>query len=315
MNTQKNYKVYCSLLKIFLNNKKIPTITPLFHQNCFITDFKEKAQLFSILFSKQCSPIPNNSSLPADVNYITDKRLSTVSILMLKICGDSICVPLEMIFKQALLTGVFPSEWKRKETIVPIHKKGDKQNIKSYRSVSLLPIFYIFERLIFNEIFIYIYKLISKNHSGFQPGDSCSYQLLSITHEIFTSFDNGLEVRSVFLDIFKTFDKVWHEGLIFKLKQNGFSGERLHILSDFLSNKKQRVVLNCPNLPWANVHAAVPQRSILGPLLLLIYINDSSDNLTSNAKLFADNTSLFPVVHDDTFAKLLGLPVENEFQS
>ena len=341
MNTQKNYKVYCSLLKIFLNNKKIPTITPLFHQNRFITDFKEKAQLFSILFSTRCSLIPNNSSLPADVNYITDKRLSTVtfsardigkiiqnldsnkahghdnlSILMLKICGDSICVPLEMIFKQAVLTGVFPSEWKRKGTIVPIHKKGDKQNIKSYRSVSLLPIFYIFERLIFNEMFIYIYKLISKNHSGFQPGDSCINQLLSINHEMFTSFDNGLEVRSVFLGIFKAFDKVWHEGLIFKLKQNDFSGERLHILSDFLSNRKQRVVLNCPNSPWANVHAAVPQRSILGPLLLLIYINDSSDNLTSNAKLFADNTSSFPVFHDvDTFAKLLGFPVENEFQS
>ena len=134
MNTQKNYKVYWSLLKIFLH-KKIPIIPPLLYENRFIADFKEKAQLFNIFFSKQCSLIPNNSSLPADVNYITDKRLSTVtfsardigkiiqnldsnkahghdnlSIRMLKICGDSICVPLEMIFKQAFLTGVFPSE-------------------------------------------------------------------------------------------------------------------------------------------------------------------------------------------------------------
>ena len=66
-------------------------------------------------------------------------------------------------------------------------------------------------------------KLISKNQSGFQPGDSCINQLLSITHEIFTSFDNGLEVRNVFLDISKAFEKVWHEGLIFKLKQKGIS--------------------------------------------------------------------------------------------
>ena len=78
INIQKNYKVYCSLLKIFLNNKKTPIIHPLFYENRFITDFKEKAQLFNIFFSKQCSLIPNNSSLPADVNYITDKRLSTV---------------------------------------------------------------------------------------------------------------------------------------------------------------------------------------------------------------------------------------------
>ena len=77
MNTQKNFKVYWSLLKIFLNNKKIPIIPPLFYENCFITDFKEKAQLSNIFFSKQCSLIPNNSSLPADVNYTTDKRLSS----------------------------------------------------------------------------------------------------------------------------------------------------------------------------------------------------------------------------------------------
>ena len=214
---------------------------------------------------------------------------------MLKICGDSICLPLEMIFKQALLTGMFPSEWK-KVNIFPIHKKGDKQNIKNYRPVSVLPICgKIFERLVFNEMLIYLTanKLISKNQSGFQPGDSCINQVLSITHKIFTSSDNGLEVRSVFLDISKAFDKVWHEGLIFKLKQNGISGELLHILFDFLSNRKQMVVLNGQNSSWTNVHAGVPQGSILGPLLFLIYINDLSDNLTSNAKRFVDDTSIF----------------------
>ena len=81
-------------------------------------------------------------------------------------------------------------------------------------------------------------KLISKNQSGLQPGDSCINQLLSITREIFTSFDNGLEVRSVFLNISKAFDKAWHEELIIKLKQNGISGELLHIFK-FLSGFKQ----------------------------------------------------------------------------
>ena len=79
MNTQKNSKVYWSLLKLFLNGKKTPNIPPLFYENCFMTDFKEKAQLCNIFFSKQCSLIPNNSSLSADVNFITDKRLSTVN--------------------------------------------------------------------------------------------------------------------------------------------------------------------------------------------------------------------------------------------
>ena len=89
-------------------------------------------------------------------------------------------------------------------------------------------------------------NLISPNQLGFKPGDSCINQL-SITHEIYKSLDDGLEVRGVFLDMSKAFNKVWHKGLIFKLKQNGISGDLLQILSDFLSNRKQRVVLNGQN--------------------------------------------------------------------
>ena len=106
------------------------------------------------------------------------------------------------------------------------------------------------------------------------------------------------EVRGVFLDISKASDKVWHEGLIFKLKQNGISGELLKILSDFLSNRKQIVVLNGQNSSWTNVHARVPQGSILGLLLFLIHINDLAYDLSSNVKLVSDDRSLFSVVHD-----------------
>ena len=138
---------------------------------------------------------------------------------MFKICGDTICKPLELIFKQALTTGLFPSEW-TKGNIVSCYKKGDKQNLKNYRPVSLLPICgKILERLIFNEMFSFFLSnnLLAPNQSGFKPGDSCINQLLSITHEICSSFDEGFEVRSVFLDISKAFNKVWHEGIIFKL--------------------------------------------------------------------------------------------------
>ena len=169
-----------------------------------------------------------------------------ISIRMLKICGSSIYKPLEMIFKQCIETGVFPSEWK-KANIVPIHKKGDKQTLENYRPVSLLPICgKILERLMFNEMFNFFIenKLISSNQSGFKPGDSCINQLLSITHEIYESFDVGLEVRSVFLDISKAFDKVWHDGIIYKLTQNGILGNLLNLLENILKERKQHIDLN-----------------------------------------------------------------------
>ena len=81
-------------------------------------------------------------------------------------------------------------------------------------------------------------ELISPNQSGFKPADSCINQLLAITHEIYKSFDRGFEVRGVFLDMSKVFDKVWHEGLIFKLKKDGISGNLLNLLCDFLRNRK-----------------------------------------------------------------------------
>ena len=104
----------------------------------------------------------------------------------------------------------------------------------------------------------------------------------------------------MFLDISKAFDKYWDQGLLYKLKQNGISGNLVETLTDFLKDQKQRVVLNGQNSSWTNVEAGVPQGSILGLLLFLIYINDLPDNLSTNVKLFADDTSLFSVVHDIT---------------
>ena len=123
-------------------------------------------------------------------------------------------------------------------------------------------------------VFLLENNLVLPNQSGFKPGDSCINQLFSITHEIFQSSDEEFEVRGVFLDISKAFDKEWHKGLTFKLSRNGISGNLLGILSDFLSDRKQRLVLNGQKLGWENVNAGVHQGSILGPLVFLIYKND-----------------------------------------
>ena len=105
-------------------------------------------------------------------------------------------------------------------------------------------------------------------------------------------------MRGVFLDMPKVFDKVWHVVIIFKQKQNGISSKLLSVLTDFLKDKKQMVLLNGQVYSWTVVNARVPQEPILGPLLFLVYINDVNDILSSNAKLLPDNRSLFSIIHD-----------------
>ena len=165
--------------------------------------------------------------------------------------------------------------------------------------ISLLPIFgKIFEKIIFNRTYNFLLEE-DPNQSGFRPFVSCMNRLLTIIHKIFEAFDcnPSLEVRSVSLDISKAIDKVWHKGLLFKLKSMGISGDLFNLLENYLSGRLQRVALNEQTSSWRPVLAGVPQSSILGPLLFQVYINDLPNELKSNAKPFAD-MSLFTIVKD-----------------
>ena len=209
-----------------------------FYQNplrIFILNCSEKAKLFNDFFAKQCTLLLNDSILP-EFNYITEKRIENISITdndilllirklnpnkasgsdgisaqMLLICDDSVVLSLKIIFKSILDSSVYPDMWKVAD-VTPIFKKEDKQLVKNYRPISLLPICgKIFEKLIFNSLYAYLSSsnLITKNQSGFVPGDSCTNQLLFLINEIHEAFENpsSLEVRAIFLDISKAFDK------------------------------------------------------------------------------------------------------------
>ena len=138
-------------------------------------------------------------------------------------------------------------------------------------------------------------KLFTEFQSGFIPGGSFIVQLLSITHEIYKDFDCNLpaDMRGFFLDISKVFDKIWHEGLIFKLKAygiDGIEGDLLKFLINYLKDCKQRIVLNGQNSSWKNILAGVRRGSVLDPILFLIYINSLPDGIKSICKFFDKDT-------------------------
>ena len=323
-------KKYWSLINTILNKAKVPIIPPLLENGLFISDFSEKAQIFNDYFLLQCTTIDTGSVIPPTVPIpsslisdfpISDEKILNIirslnpnkahgwdgiSVRMIKLSDTALVTPLKIIFENCLRRGSFPEMWKC-ANVVPVHKKNEKNLKGNYRPISLLPMFgKIFEKLVYDSLYSHLVscKLLNPNQSGFCPGDSTINQLISITHTIFKAFDCNPphDVRSVYLDFSKAFDRVWHDGLIYKLKCCGVSGALLSLIQSFLKNRKQRTVLNGLNSDWGEISAGVPQGSILGPLFFLVYINDLDTGVKCNVKLSADDTSLFTVAEDSNLA-------------
>ena len=156
-----------------------------------------------------------------------------------------------------------------------IPKKGDNSDPSNFRPVSLLSnVGKLQERIVFKHIYNFLHEndLLYKYQSGFLPNHSTTFQLIDIYHHICQTFDSNQFSSMVFLDVSKAFDRVWHKGLIFKLKQNGIDGELLEWISDYLSDRKQKVVIRNASSSLLSVKAGVPQGSVLGPLLFLVYV-------------------------------------------
>ena len=149
-------------------------------------------------------------------------------------------------------------------------------------------------------------NILTSFQSGFIPGDSSVNQLSYLYNTFCQAIDDGKEVRVVFCDVSKAFGRVWHAGLMRKLRAAGISGNLLNWFVSYIENRRQRVVISGIQSEWSFISAGLPQGSILGPLLFLLYINDIVNEIGSNIRLFADDTSIFVIEETpDTATRLI----------
>ena len=227
---------------------------------------------------------PNKSTGPDDIHAMLLAELT-----------DYIAKPLAALFNLTLKTGKLPYDWKL-AYISPIYKKGAKNRPENYRPISLTSIVCkIIESIIREEILLHLkqYKLISTKQHGFISGRSTVTQLLKYLDTCADMVANGNVVDSIYLDFQKAFDTVPHSRLIGKLEAYGIVGPILVWIKDYLHERTQHVVINGTKSKQAPVISGIPQGTVLGPLLFVLYINDLLDDITSQGLLYADDSKIF----------------------
>ena len=215
--------------------------------------------------------------------------------MLLKECAEVLAEPLSLIFQQSFESGCLPEDWKS-ANVVPIFKKGRRGDVSNYRPVSLTSVpCKVMESLLKDDLTKYLEStsMLSKVQHGFCQGRSCLTNLLE-TFEAWTlAVDQGYGIDVVYLDYRKAFDTVWHNGLLTKLQGYGVGGQLLAWIKSFLQGRRMRVQVRGAHSDWVEVSSGVPQGSVLGPLLFLIFVNDIPEWIKSNVKMFADDTKVW----------------------
>ena len=282
-----------------------------------ISDDIEKASLLNETFaSKFTDPTVNNFPVAPDypldnfprflvteqsvrsaLNSISPNKAcgsDNISAKIILECREELVVPLFKIASKSFQSGRFPSRWKS-ANIIPIFKKGDKKDPSNYRSVSLLSLFAkILERIAYDQLFRHVSPALSPEQHGFVPRRSCVSNLSVFLKSAWEAFSEGYQMDAIYTDFSAAFQSVNHKLLIYKL-QNSYhlKDSALNWFISYLSDRRQRVILNGKTSEWKNVSSGVPEGSLNAPLLFALFINDLPAEIDSGCLLYADDAKIF----------------------
>ena len=295
-----------------------------------ITDPLEKAEILnnqfkSVFTSEDTSCIPDRGNSPyppipdihitlngvrnllAECDTTKSPGPDNIHAAFLKQVASEIAPLLTHLFNQSLRIGTVPDSWKQ-ANVTPIYKKGDKTDPRNYRPVSLTSLVCkTLEHILVSQIMKHLESnnILTDVQYGFRSKRSCEAQLFLAVDDFARAVDNKVQVNVAILDFAKAFDKVAHARLAHKLNFYGIRGELLQWLQSFLTNRTQRVIIDGRQSSPCSVTSGVPQGSVLGPVLFLIYINDIVTNIHSQLRLFADDCLVYRPIYSPEDHKIL----------